>query len=368
MKIFSMPADFKERTIQEYRELNQQYENVIIRETYGQLTEDCMHMSGRAKSTIPQIGMRDLERYVEFSKKNGIEFNYTLNAACFGNYEFSDRGIKEIKDLICDLQNMGVNGLTLTTPGIIELVKSIAPGMNIKISAISQIDSVKKMKHYIDMGAERIVIEPAVTKNFTLLRNMAAQGADKMEVIVNDKCMRDCPYRIFHYNQTAHDNSERGKSFYFMSCGVKKSKDPQIYLNLNWIRPEDLHLYENIGIQNFKVEGREFVLDGDIVTLLKAYIGESFEGNLLDLLHIFAPYDTEHQPYIDNKSLNGYVEGFYNNTVKCDQICKQCGYCAEYMRKSFTMPEHMSSVAAEYYKGENSYIQRLKQEPEITIK
>lgn len=368
MKVFSMPADFKEKTIQEYKELNQTYDNVLIRETYGQLTEACMHKSGRAKSTIPQVGMRDLEKYVEFSKKNGIEFNYTLNAACFGNYEFSDEGIKEIKGLLRDLQNMGANNLTLTTPAIIELVKNIAPDMNIKVSAIAQVDSVKKMKHYIDIGVERIVVEPSVTKNFTILKNMAEQGADKLEVIVNDKCMRDCPYKIFHYNQTAHDNSKRGESYYFMSCGVKKSCNPQSYLNQNWLRPEDLHLYENMGIQNFKVEGREFVLEGDIVRLLKTYINESFDGNLLDLLHIFAPYDTEHQPYIDNKALDGYVEGFYNHKVSCNHICERCGYCAKFMRKSFTMPDNMSTIAADHYRKKNEFIQRINHETQIVVK
>lgn len=368
MKVFSVPADFKEKTILEYKELNQSHNNTKIRETYGQLTEGYMHMSGRAKSTLPQICMKDLEKYVEFSSKNGIEFNYTLNASCFGNYEFTDEGIQEIRRLLIDLQNIGVKNLTLATPAMIELVKSIAPDMNIKASAICQINSVKKMKHYKKIGVERIVVDPDLTKNFKVLRNMAELGADKIEIIINDKCLKDCPYKIFHYNQTAHDNSNRAESYFFMNCGVQKSQDLQAYLNLNWIRPEDLHLYENMGIKYFKVEGREFMQHGTMMRLLKAYINESFDGNLLDLLHIFAPYDTENQPYIDNKALNGYVEGYYNNKVVCDQQCETCGYCREFLKRSFKIPENMALEAIEYYNEKNNFIQRLKHEPQITIR
>lgn len=368
MKVFSMPADFKEETINEYEELNHMNENMVIRETYGQVTEGYLHMSGRAKDTIFQIGMKDLEKYVEFSKKRGMEFNYTLNAACFGNYEFSDKGIREIKELLHDLQTIGVNHLTLTTPSVMELVKDLAPDMKIKASAICEINSVKKMNHYKDIGVERFVVEPDLTRNFAVLKNMVKLGKDMLEIIINDKCLRDCPYKIFHYNQTAHDNDKRAESYYFMNCGVEKSSNPQNYLNLNWIRPEDLHLYETMGIRYFKVEGREFMEKGNIIKFLKAYIDESFDGNLLDLLHIFSPYDTAHQPYIDNKSLDGYVEGFYDNNVLCDQICDTCGYCKKFMDRSFTMPVGMVPEAVAFYRSKNKFIERLSSEAPISVR
>lgn len=204
MKIFSIPADFEQKSIDEYVQINEQEKDVIIKETYGQLTEDYMHNSGRATGIIPKVNMKDLEKYVDFSLNNGIIFNYTINAACFANFEFTDKGIQEIKKLIKDLKNIGVNNLTVTTPGLMQLIKCIAPEMKIKASAICQIDSIEKMKHYLQIGVDRFVVEPSIIRNFTILKNMADIASDKMEIIINDKCMRDCPYRIFHYNQTAH--------------------------------------------------------------------------------------------------------------------------------------------------------------------
>ena len=366
MKIFSVPANFEIKSIEKYEHINEKNKDAVIKETYGQLTEGYIHNSGRATGIIPDVQMRDLEKYVDFSLKKGIAFNYTINAACFGNLEFSNTGIKQIKKLLTDLKNIGVNNLTLTTPGIIELVKTIAPEMRIKASAICQINSVEKMKHYLRLGIDRFVVEPSIIRDFSILRNMAQLASENMEIIINDKCMRDCPYRIFHYNQTAHDNNKIAESYYFMSCGVEKSQNILKYLNLNWIRPEDLCLYQNIGIKYLKVEGREFIKTGNIEKLLECYINESFDGNLLDLLHVFAPYDFSHQPYIDNKKLDGYVRSFYNEEVVCQQVCEKCGYCAGYVNKAFKMSNKMSSNAIDYYNANNLYLERLKDETKIS--
>lgn len=362
MKIFSVPADFSVNSIGEYISINEKNKDVVIKETYGQLTEGYLHSSGRAMGIIPEVDMKQLEKYVDASLKNGILFNYTINAACFGNLEFSDQGIKEIKHLLTDLKNIGVNDLTLTTPGIMELVKHLAPDMRIKASAICQIDSVEKLKHYLKLGIERFVVEPSIIRNFTVLKDMAQLAPEKMEIIINDKCMRDCPFRIFHYNQTAHDNNEAAESYYFMKCGAEKSQNLMKYLNLNWIRPEDLKLYQSMGITHLKVEGREFVKSGNLKKLLKAYIDEEFEGNLLDLLHVFAPYDTKHQPYIDNKKLDGYVEGFYNDSVICSQRCETCSYCTRYMKQAFLA---CPSNADKYYDSQNKYLEKLYGEAKI---
>lgn len=364
MIFFSLPADFDKNSIDMYVELNNKdegpYKNVTISETYGQLTDGYIHMSGRASDTLPFLKMKDLEKYVDYSNKKNIKFNYTLNAACMGNYEFTDKGLSEIKVLLKDLENIGVSNLTLTMPSIIEVVKHFSPNMKIKVSAICQVDSVKKMMHYINLGVERIVVEPSIIREFDLLRDMIKSSDEKLEIIINDKCMRDCPYKIFHYNQTGHDNNPYAESYYFMNCGVHKSSDFQRYLNSNWIRPEDMYMYEDLGIKYYKVEGREFILKGNLLDFLKSYIERNFEGNLLDLLHIFAPYDTEHQPYIDNKSLDGYVKAFYSNEVRCKQLCESCKYCESFMRKSFRFPMGLEEESKEFYLKKNLFLSKIK--------
>ena len=71
-------------------------------------------------------------------------------------------------------------------------------------------------------------------------------------------------------------------------------------IRLNWIRPEDLHYYYELGIRHFKIQGRQNVVTGDVVKTLRYYIDEDFNGNLYDLITLFSPYNA-FQPYMDNK-------------------------------------------------------------------
>lgn len=357
MKIFSVPADFEKESIVQYRELNNQEKNLVVIETYGQLTSGYMINSGRIGKSIPQISIYQLERYVHYSIKNGIKFNYTLNPACLGNMEFTDSGIKELIRLLRDLKNIGIKDLTITSPALMELIKILDLDFDIKVSAISHVDSITKLKLYKNLGIERVVVEPDLHRDFPTLKNMATFWGKGLEIIVNDICYKNCPYKIFHYNHEAHTNmgTQSIFNYYFMRCGLQKSESFANYLKLNWIRPEDLDLYENVGISNFKIQGRPYVKSGDIMRTLLAYSLKAYEGNLLDLLHLFAPYDSTHQPYIDNKKLNGFIDGFYYGEVECMNNCNNCGYCDYYASQAIHDSKDKLEAASQYYKFQDQY-------------
>lgn len=363
MKRFSLPADFSEETIIKFNEFNNQQKNSLVHETYGQLTEGYLIKSGREKECLPKLGIKELEKYVDFSLKNGIKFNYTLNPACLGNMEFTRQGEKEIKRLLKDLWNIGIRDLTISSPVLIEIANLSGIEFNIKVSAIGHVDSITKLKFYKDLGVKRVVIEPDTYRDFSKLKQMSLCFNDGVEIIINDTCYKNCPYKIFHYNHEAHSNDRISqiKGYFFMRCGIQKSYNLRNYLKLNWIRPENIKLYENIGIHNFKIQGRPFVSKGDIMNTLMCYSNEHFDGNLLELLHLFAPYDSSHQPYIDNKYLEGFIEGFYNKKVKCLEICDDCRYCDQYVEKAIREPEGILEDAMEFYKSHDQFIKMIEE-------
>lgn len=357
MKTFSVPADFEKQSIINYSELNNCEKEIAVSETYGQLTTGYTINSGRIGKLLPQVDINQLAKYVDYSLKNGIKFNYTLNSACLGNMEFTDSGAKELIRLLKDLKNIGIKDLTITSPAIMELIKMLDLDFNIKVSAISHVDSITKLKLYKKLGIKRVVVEPDLHRDFSTLKNMAAFWGKGLEIIVNDICYKNCPYKIFHYNHEAHTNKDTQSVFnyYFMRCGIQKSENFANYLKLNWIRPEDLDLYENVGISNFKIQGRPYVKSGDIMRTLLAYSSKTYEGNLLDLLHLFAPYDSVHQPYIENKKLNGFIDAFYYGKVKCMDNCDSCGYCDDYAAQAIHESRDKLEVASRYYKSQDQY-------------
>lgn len=360
-KIFNVPADFKKETITEYKKFNSTQRKAVINETYGQLTEGYMIKSGRTIKSLPGINFKKLEEYVDFSLQEGIRFNYTLNPACLGNFEFTTKGEKEIKRLLTDLWNIGIKDLTISSPVLIDLVKILGFDFNMKVSAISHVDSITKLLFYKEQGINRVVIEPDLHRDFSKLQQMVTAFGTGIEIIINDICFNNCPYKIFHYNHEAHENdySNQAENYFFMHCGIQKSHNFRNYLKLNWIRPEDIKFYEKMGIHNFKLQGRPYVANGDIIKTLMCYTEENYEGNLLELLHLFAPYDSKHQPYIDNKSLTGFIEPFYNNTLVCSELCDDCGYCQQYVEKAIKDSKELLIEADLFYHEQDQFLKQV---------
>lgn len=364
MKYFSIPADFKLETIDKYFELNNKYNHSKIIETYGQATIDYTLNCGRMIEVLPKVDFKSLEEYVKYSKEKGIEFNYTLNPSCYGNLEFSVEGIKELMNLLKKLNSIGVAALTITTPSLIELVKNSGFDFKIKTSAISEISHPSKALFYKDLGVDRIVTDADITREFDTLRNICEAFGEGVEIIINNVCYKNCVYKMFHYNHDAHctpeNTSQVVKDFYINRCGLQKTRSVKDLIRGNWIRPEDLKYYKDVGINHFKIQGRQSILRGDIIKALEAYFEEDFDGNLYALITLFAPHPY-FKPCIDNKSLDGYLKPFFENPGFCDDMCSKCGYCESYAKKSMDLEalDKLKNQSIHVFKNGDKYTELI---------
>lgn len=366
MKYFSVPADFKIETLDKYCYLNSIYHDSKIIETYGQLTECSILNSGRITDVLPSVDFASFKSYIRYSKKAGIDFSYTLNPSCFGNYEFSSEGIKNIKEFLYKIYDVGVDSITVTTPSLLEIIASTGLKFNTKTSAICEITSPGKSLFYKRMGVSRLVIDPDITRNFRAIKNICKVFGDGVEVIVNNLCYKNCAYKMFHYNHEAHctsDTKQDVKDYFFNRCAMQKAQNLSNYVKLNWIRPEDLKFYYDCGIRYFKVQGRQNILKGDIIKFLHHYMREEFDGDIMDLLTLFNPYNG-FQPYIDNKKLDGFVERFYLKHDFCEDDCDSCGYCNMFATKSTNIENAsiLNENALKFYSEYDQYSSLLKKQ------
>jgi collagenase-like PrtC family protease len=373
MKYFSLPADFKHSTLDRYQELNHRYKDSKIVETYGQVTAGTVLNSGRVTDVLPEVDFRGLEQYVKYSTDRDMEFDYTLNPACFGNLEFSPQGIRRIQRLLERLYNMGVSWLTVSSPSLIELVRASGLKFRMKASALCEITSPGKALFYKKSGMERMVVDPDVTRDFRVLRNICKVFGDGVEIIINNVCYKNCPYKMFHYNHEAHrtpaNTSQTITEYYFNRCSLQKAGSIENPIRLNWIRPEDLHFYKEVGISHLKVQGRQNVLQGDVVKALTQYIEEDYDGNLFDLITIFAPYNA-FQPYIDNKKLDGFVQRFFDHPDCCQNVCDSCHYCLDYAKKSMDTEKaaEINRQALEFYQKYDEYTKAIHTSEKENVK
>lgn len=362
MKYFCIPADFKKENIDRYSELNEMYEDSKLIETYGQVTVGNVLNSGRIVGALPEVDFKKLESFVKYSLDRGIIFDYTLNPACMGNFEFTSKGAKEIFVLLRDLYNIGVKSITVSTPSLIELVKASGFEFRLKASAICEIQSPDKAAFYKSAGADRIVLDPDITRKFNIIKEICGYFGEGVELIVNNVCYKNCAYKMFHYNHEAHATLNTGTrevhDYYINRCAMQKASDLKNVIRLSWIRPEDLQYYMKSGICYFKIQGRQNVLQGEPVKVLEHYMKESFDGNLYDLITLFAPY-TSFQPYIDNKKLESFVKKFFDDPGFCKNCCWTCKYCESWAKKSMDeeKAQKINRKALDFFDEYDSYKQ-----------
>ncbi|MDR0350924.1 MAG: hypothetical protein LBH64_05160, partial [Coriobacteriales bacterium] len=70
------------------------------------------------------------------------------------------------------------------------------------------------------------------------------------------------------------------------------------------------------------------MLESKVLRCVWAYLDESYEGNLFDLLcSNIGYYGIEYSAHIDNKTLG--TTSFFERTSTCDRQCHSCAYCRE---------------------------------------
>lgn len=332
MKNFCMPSDFKTSTIDKYSEINTLYEHSRISETYGQLTSDHFFGSCRSPKYIPQVDSEALRQYIQYSRDKGIEFNYIINPTCMANDDVTSDGRKKFIDFLEVLQDMGVNSITLALPSLMEITRIKAPDINIKASTVCQINSAAKAKFYEDLGIKRIVIDEDIYRNFTILESIRKVYKGALEVIVNSFCLNDCPYKMFHYNSFSHSHEDKKTYPYYSTRCKAIHMEAENFLKLNWIRPEDIKYYTDIGIDYFKLQGRTNIHSGDPAKAVTHYIEEYYDGDLISLLELFSSDKplTIADIMIDNRKLDGFLEKFVFAPSFCTKVCNECSYCKEF--------------------------------------
>jgi len=255
-------------------------------EVYGKLPFDITG-GGRPSSMSTPLSQRQLARYIADVHAAGLEFNYLLNAACFGNEEWTKRFHKKLDALLTWLTEQRVETLTISAPYLVQVVKKRFPHFKVKVGIYAQVDTVKRAKYWEDLGCDTINLESfSINRDFeTLARIREAVKAD-LVLIANHFCQPNCPYQIQHQNGHAHASGLNPK-FYIdyplMQCQKNRLTHKQLFISAGWIRPEDIARYEALGYQTFKLLERNIPSEA-LVARARAYHERRYDGNLADLL------------------------------------------------------------------------------------
>lgn len=357
-----------------------------VYEVYGKLTSDYFG-GGRPSFYLPQIGRKELAQYVRLAHQHGVEFNYLLNASTMDNREFTREGQRQIDELLAWLDEIGVDAVTVATIYLLRLVKRRHPRLRVRVSSHRFTDNARKVRFWAEEGADTVVVsEVNIHRELKVLEAMqqAADGKVALSLIVNNWCRQDCAIAGNHAVTLSSASQRKSKGYPLDYCSVRcnniRLNEPVNYVRANWIRPEDLEVYEALGYHDFKIVERNTPTP-ILLTRVKAYAERRYDGNLLDLVQNYAypveafggrardaysyrrlikyfakpgginllrlpaligfgkaasmlyPRTGPNPVQIDNRALDGFIERFKREG--CMELdCESCRYCHRWADKA----------------------------------
>jgi collagenase-like PrtC family protease len=339
----SIPCTWDDELLNSLTTIGGQPRKYDVFELYGSMRISAIGTGRGADALMGKcLRRKDVESFVQKIHRAGFKFNYTINASCLGNAEYSYRTRKAIyKELEWILSFS--DSVTVAVPYLIELVRQIA-GNNVEIvcSILAQIETPQKLEHFVRLGVNRVVLGLSLNRDVRRLAAMKKASPVSLEILANDSCLFECPFRLLHYNENSHASRFKGlfyPDYSLTKCLIERIDHPEELLKSRWIRPEDLHYYESI-VDVVKISGRGKTTRW-VSNAVNAYASGTYSGNIFDILTVVPlpshENGTSHTGdgqafHLMNDVLDKYMARFYAGGNECVD-CNTCQYCRRFAEK-----------------------------------
>lgn len=291
---------------------------------------------------------------MRWARSKGLSLDLLINAMCYGDEAFTPEQHARVTGALADMDRRGIlpETVTVISPYLAQIIKREFPKIDIRASVNARVDSIISMEYMAPMF-DSYYISRDLQRDLPTLRAFRKWTRDhgkKLCMLANGSCLRNCPFHFFHETLNSHGLDRTVEET--KRTGIQPSRCINMYmkkqyeeiLRSSWIRPEDLHLYED-EVDVVKLSTRTVP---DPERIVRAYCERSYDGNLLRLLD--PVYTFFFRPYIlDNKRFpSDWAESGIGG--KCATSCTHCGRCTEVLSKVLVVdPEFGKAKAADYH-------------------
>ncbi len=157
--------------------------------------------AGRPPYILPDLDRTAFRRHLALIHRRGREFFATLNSNDLGLKEYGTGYLEAFLREVGDLVDLGVDGFVIALPALVEAVHAAHPEIPISVSSFARIRSVGQAEYFLRLGADTVILEEG-NRDFALIRGLVRAGA-RVEVLTNQTCIRECPYRAHHLNTSS---------------------------------------------------------------------------------------------------------------------------------------------------------------------
>ncbi len=310
---FSAATNWDNVLVETYSELSSRYDNKII-EVFGSSSTSLL---GSANAGLPLISPEKIQKHIQISSSAGLKFNYLINSA---NVPLlTDSGNKaRAMDTLKWLSDIGVDILTVACDELLHFISEHFQHFPLNVSIVRGIKSISEaeMLRRKFPSIRRITLHQTLNRDRAMLSSHLEEAHKtqapnslpvEVELLANEICLYDCPRMKEHYIALSRcSQGDREVSFDWNSCARQRRLDVLEFLNSCWIRPEDVCLYDDLGVNYLKLAGRK-ESTANLVARAEAYLRAKYEGNVMDLfLAEFWP-DSK-PPRIKNRTLDNFLQ------------------------------------------------------------
>jgi collagenase-like PrtC family protease len=296
--------------------LNSEVSTLKMKETYGVPISGIIP-DGRVRDSRTSISREEAVRLCEAVHDKGLEFNYLLNAP----YTLDENGQTALREYIdWIVRGFKADSVTISSFDLMKFIRKKYPDVKINVSTIAGVLNFGDMNRYLTINPKKVIVHHDLNRNFGDLSRILEEGDKKgveIEIMLTESCIRNCPQRGDHYTAIAQGESDIS---FHRRCNTLKIARPVEFLRANLVRPEDLKIYEEMGVRNFKITGRSKG-PGWMLEVVKAYLQRSYDGNLIRLTGIDPNLNAESWIYLENQSLEGFLKGFPTNVKDNEAYC-----------------------------------------------
>ncbi len=345
---------------------------------------------GRAGMVVPHIDWNSAEAYIAAAHERDLSFCYLLNAPCLGNLEQTPEGKKDILKFIAQLVDIGVDTVSIANLAVVALVRRNFPNLEIRGSVLSWPTNLSRLTYQEALGVNPLIIPYSeFNRDFKMLTKIRSGLSCDLQLFVNVSCIYNCHYlaehacSVGHASQLAQNTRQAGffLDFYLWQCTRRRLLHPELLLMSRWIRPEDLHCYEAMGFDEFKIIDRSRSTAW-LLRAARAYADRRYQGNLLDIISLemlgdpsgfhqdideqvrerMRHYNKEERQLtlrmlklrrrllsldlvIDNNALDNFLEGF--QSIRCaETFCNDCRHCHKYAERAVRFDRDEAALLA----------------------
>ena len=158
-------------------------------------------------------------------------------------------------------------------------VKKNMPNLLVYASVNCFVKTKLHAKYLAKLDVDIITIDRDINREIENIRHIKKETGKEIQILLNEGCIRDCPFRNTHFNILSHCDNEHELQFTNLiegeSCTPFLKQNRRYFFQIPFVRPEDLSRYEGV-VDIFKLTTR--TLDTKRIELqLLAYAAEKYE-------------------------------------------------------------------------------------------